>query len=88
MIPGSVYDRSRHSGPHHDLRALQDPFSAISLDKLRPQGGINIPVPIHMFNQTSINASQHYYPPPPQKPGTVTVTLFTNCIRIEFRSLL
>lgn len=74
MIPGSVYDRNRHNGPHGDLRTLQDPFSAISLDKLRPQGGINIPVPLHMFSQPSLNANQHYYPPPPsQKLGKVAV---------------
>ncbi|MFH4982034.1 hypothetical protein AB6A40_008743 [Gnathostoma spinigerum] len=73
MIPGSIYDRNRFSG-RQDLRTLQDPQSAISLDRLRPQTGINIPVPIHMFVQPAPTTNPHYYPPPPpQTNGTRSV---------------
>ncbi|MCP9260186.1 Regulator of nonsense transcripts 1 [Dirofilaria immitis] len=34
-----------------DLRAIQDPFATITHGQLRPQNGINIPVPIQMFVQ-------------------------------------
>ncbi|VDM24474.1 unnamed protein product [Toxocara canis] len=62
MIPGSVYDRSRN-GIRQDVRALQDPMAVISLDKLRAQSGINIPVPIQMFMQPPPTSNTHYYQP-------------------------
>uniref|UniRef100_A0A915AFQ8 DNA helicase n=1 Tax=Parascaris univalens TaxID=6257 RepID=A0A915AFQ8_PARUN len=64
MIPGSVYDRSRN-GIRNDVRALQDPLATISLEKLRAQSGINIPVPIQMFMQPPPTSNTHYYQPHP-----------------------
>ncbi|VDK45025.1 unnamed protein product [Anisakis simplex] len=62
IIPGSVYDRNRN-GMRTDVRTLQDPMATISLDKLRSQSGINIPVPIQMFMQPPPTTNTHYYQP-------------------------
>ncbi|VDK63463.1 unnamed protein product [Onchocerca ochengi] len=43
-----------------DLRSIQDPFATITHGQLRPQNGINIPVPIQMF----VQPPPHYYQPP------------------------
>lgn len=57
-IQGSAFGtRSR------ELRSIQDPFAAITHGHLRPQNGINIPVPMQMFVQPPPPA--HYYQPPP-----------------------
>ncbi|VDN82417.1 unnamed protein product [Brugia pahangi] len=45
---------------NRDLRSIQDPFAAITHGQLRPQNGINIPVPIQMF----VQPPPHYYRPP------------------------
>lgn len=51
---------------NRDLRSIQDPFAAITHGQLRPQNGINIPVPIQMF----VQPPPHYYRPPPHpRPG-------------------
>ncbi|KAL3998575.1 hypothetical protein ACH3XW_15610 [Acanthocheilonema viteae] len=46
-----------------DLRSIQDPFAAITHGQLRPQNGINIPVPMQMFVQPP--PPPHYYQPTP-----------------------
>lgn len=57
-IRGSAFGtRSR------DLRSIQDSFATITHGHLRPQNGINIPVPMQMFVQPP--PPPHYYQPPP-----------------------
>lgn len=81
MIPGSVYDRNRN-GIRNDVRALQDPLATISLEKLRAQSGINIPVPIQMFMQPPPTSNTHYYQPHPPHRSSFFISLLgllVNC---------